>query len=135
MASANASGVLSISNTVMEKSPGTDANWIIHYSGENQDPNGIPFHDPSSVDIDGLVMVAPPSMVNHPSWGKMIGFANQSGAGAASSGKGSLLVKPNAKGVTVYGLSPETVGLPCTFLRERPRVDVTSPLKTVLASR
>ncbi|HEX4367679.1 MAG TPA: hypothetical protein VH023_12655 [Rhodopila sp.] len=128
-------GVLSIVDAVMEKSPGTDANWIIHYSGENQDAGGTPFHVPSSVDIDGLVMVAPPAMVNHPTWGKIVGFGNQSGAGAAASGKGSYLVKPNAKNVSVYDLSPDKVGLPCTFLPTRPRLDVTSPVKTVMASR
>jgi hypothetical protein len=128
-------GVLSITNAVMEKSPGTDANWIIHYGGENQDAGGAAFHVPSSVDIDGLVMVAPPAMINHPSWGGITGFANQSGAGEVASGKGSFLVRPNAKDVRVYGLKPVTVGLPCTFLPAAPQLDVTSPVKTVVASR
>jgi hypothetical protein len=128
-------GVLSITNAAMEKSPDTDANWIIHYSGENHDDGGVAFHVPSSVDIDGLVMVAPPAMVNHPQWGKIVGFANQSGAGVAASGKGSFLVKPSAKGVSVYGLTTETAGLPCTFLSAKPRFDDGSPVKTVVATR
>ncbi|WP_158922349.1 right-handed parallel beta-helix repeat-containing protein [Acidisphaera sp. S103] len=128
-------GVLSITNAIMEKSPGTDANWIVHYSGENQDGNDIPFHVPSSVDIDGLVMVAPPRMINHPSWGEIVGFSNQSGAGDAVCGKGSFLVRPNAKNVKAYGLKPATVGLPCTFLPDPPKLDAASPVKMVVASR
>jgi len=52
-------GVLDIDGLVAEKSPGSDAEWLIHYSGENQDGANMPFHDPSSVRIRNLTMIAP----------------------------------------------------------------------------
>jgi hypothetical protein len=123
-------GVLEIEHVVCEKSPGTDANWIIHYSGENQDAGGgIPFHVPSSISIRDLTMVAPPSMIRHPQWGAILGFANQSGLGSASSGKGSYLVRPDAEDVKVFGLTARTAGLPCKILPHRPALDLSSPIK------
>jgi hypothetical protein len=122
-------GVLDIDGLVCEKSPGTDANWIIHYSGENQDSgNGVPFHIPSSIKIRNLTMTAPPTMTRHPSWGAVVGFANQSGAGANDSGKGSFFVKPDAEGVKVFGLAAASVGLPFTALSAKPVLDLTSPV-------
>lgn len=122
-------GVLDINELVCAKSPGTDANWLIHYAGENQDRAGEPFHIPSSVKIRNLTMVAPPKMVRHPEWGAIVGFANQSGDGPKSSGKGSFLVKPDAQGVKVYDLTEKTAGLPCTILSAKPALDMTSPVK------
>ena len=108
-------GVLDIQGLVCEKSPGTDANWIIHYSGENQDANnGIPFHVPSEIKIRDLTMVAPPRMIRHLQWGEIVGFANQSGLGEGISGKGSHLVIPDVQGVRVFGLTARAAGLPCT---------------------
>jgi hypothetical protein len=123
-------GVLDIQGLVCEKSPGTDAGWIIHYSGENQDgANGIPFHNPSSIKIRNLTMVAPPRMVRHLQWGGIAGFANQSGAGEAASGKGAHLIKPDSKDVRVFGLSANAAGLPCTILGTKPLLDLASPVR------
>jgi hypothetical protein len=122
-------GVLDIDGLVCEKSPGTDASWIIHYAGENQDAtNGVSFHHPSSIKIRNLTMIAPSSMTRHPSWG-CVGFANQSGSGEAASGKGSFFVKPDAQDVKVFGLTPSTAGLPCTVVASKPALDLTSPIK------
>jgi hypothetical protein len=123
-------GILDIDGLVCEKSPGTDASWIIHYSGENQDANnGVPFHIPSSIKIRNLTMVAPPSITRHPQWGAVVGFANQSGLGAESSGKGSVFVNPDVRDVKVFGLTPTTAGLPCATLTTKPALDLTSPVK------
>lgn len=121
-------GILDIDGLVCEKSPGTDANWIIHYSGENQDGD-VPFRVPSSIKIRDLTMIAPPAMVRHPEWGPMMGFANQSGMGEAASGKGSYLVTPDADGVKVFGLQAARVGLPHTQLAAKPALDLTSPVR------
>ena len=122
-------GVLDIDGLICEKSPGTDASWLIHYSGENQDQtNGVPFHHPSSIKIRNLTMIAPDAMTRHPMWGAL-GFANQSGLGEASSGKGSFLVIPDARDVRVFGLKPNTAGLPCTVLAKKPTLDLSSPVK------
>jgi hypothetical protein len=124
-------GVLDIDGLVCEKSPGTDANWIIHYSGENQDHgNGIPFRIPSSIKIRNLTMVAPPAMTRHPDWGAIIGFANQSGLGAEQSGQGSFFVEPDAQDVKVFGLAADKVGLPFTMLATKPVLDLTSPARS-----
>ncbi len=125
-------GVLEIDGLVCEKSPDTDANWIIHYSGENQDnEHGVAFHVPSSVSIRDLTLIAPPAMRRHPTWGGMIGFANQSGKGDAASGAGSFFVAPDAVGVKVFGLTPVQAGLPhVEVLRARPVCDLTSPVRT-----
>ena len=123
-------GVLEIDGLVCEKSPNTDANWLIHYSGENQDDgNGVPFHVPSSVRIRNLTLIAPPSMLKHPNGGAMVGFANQSGDGAEQSGKGAFLVKPDAQDVKVFGLAAKDVGLPSTPLAAKPALDLTSPVQ------
>ena len=123
-------GVLDIDGLVCEKSPGTDASWIIHYSGENQDANnGIPFHIPSSIKVRDLTMMAPLVMTKHPQWGAVTGFANQSGLGAAASGKGSYFVKPDAQRVNVYGLTTETAGLACSILKSKPALDFSSPVR------
>jgi len=123
-------GVLDIQGLVCEKSPGTDASWVIHYSGENQDgTNGVPFHVPSSIKIRDLTMVAPPRMIRHLEWGGIVGFANQSGAGEAASGKGSHFIAPDAQNVRVFGLSPKLAGLPCTVLGAKPVLDLASPVR------
>ena len=123
-------GLLDIDMLICEKSPGTDASWLIHYSGENQDANnGVPFHDPSGIKIRNLTMIAPPSMTRHPQWGQVAGFVNHSGLGEASSGKGSHFIKPDAQEVRVFGLTPATAGLPCTVLASKPMLDLTSPAK------
>jgi hypothetical protein len=123
-------GVLEIDGLMCEKSPGSDANWTIHYSGENQDDgNGVPFHVPSSVTIRNLTMVAPPALTRHPNGGGILGFANQSGDGADQSGKGAFLVKPDAQDVKVFGLSAKNAGLPSTPLAAKPALDLTSPVK------
>jgi hypothetical protein len=121
-------GVLEIDNVICEKSPGTDASWIIHYSGENQDDEGHPFHNPSSIKIRNLTMIAPPSVARHPSW-PILGFVNQSGMGAEASGKGSYLVKPDAQDVKAYGLNQTNAGLPFTPLATKPALDKSSPVK------
>lgn len=122
-------GVLEIDGLVCEKSPDSDANWMIHYSGENQDGGGTPFHQPSSVSIRGLTLLAPPGLRRHPSWGAVTGFANQSGAGEAQSGKGSHLVPVDAQDVQVHGLTMRTAGLPCRVLDKRPAIDMRSPVQ------
>ena len=121
-------GVLEIDNVVCEKSSGTDASWIIHYSGENQDDAGIPFRNPSSIKIRNLTMIAPPSATRHPSW-PILGFANQSGQGVELSGKGSYLVKPDAQDVKAFGLNNSNAGLPFTPLPAKPALDKSSPVK------
>jgi len=124
-------GILDIDGLVCEKSPDTDANWLIHYSGENQDADhGVPFHIPSSIRIRNLTMIAPAAMRRHPDWGAMIGFANQSGSGANASGKGSYFVKPDAQGVRVFGFTAQNAGLPCTILQSKPAVNRASPIRS-----
>jgi hypothetical protein len=124
-------GALDIDGLVCEKSPGTDANWLIHYSGENQDAVGVPFHIPSSIKIRNLLMIAPPAMIRHPVWGDMIGFGNQSGRGETYSGKGSYFIKPDVSNVQVYGLTEQQAGLPgVTILRSRPALDLQSPIQS-----
>jgi hypothetical protein len=121
-------GVLDIEGLICEKSPNTDASWIIHYAGENQDEgNRVPFHVPSSIKIRDLTMIAPPSIARHPSW-PLLGFANRSGAGEPESGKGSYLVKPDAQNVKVFGLTTANAGLPFTPLAAKPNLDLTSPV-------
>ena len=123
-------GVLDIDGLICEKSAATDASWIIHYSGENQDANnGVPFHNPSSIKIRNLTMIAPPTMTRHPQWGQVQGFANQSGLGESASGKGSYFIKPDAQDVKVFGLPPGAAGLPSTALATRPALDLSSPVK------
>jgi hypothetical protein len=122
-------GILDIDGLVCEKSPGTDAGWIIHYSGENQDSAGAPFHAQSSIKIRNLVMVAPPRMIRYPKAGPMQGFVNQSGQGADASGKGSFLVQADAQNVKVFGLSDGQVGLPHTMLAAKPVLDLKSPIR------
>ena len=122
-------GVLDIDGLVCEKSPNTDASWIIHYAGENQDKgNGVPFHIPSSIKIRDLTMIAPPSVARHPGW-PILGFANRSGAGEEESGKGSYLVKPDAQNVKAFGLTNANAGLPFAPLASKPALDLTSPVR------
>ncbi len=123
-------GILEIDGLVCEKSPGTDAAWIIHYAGENQDAAGVPFHAPASVKIRNLTMIVPEEFTRRPAWRSIvIGFANQSGLGEEHSGAGSFEVTPDASGVQVYGLTARQAGLPgVTILRERPAVDLKSPV-------
>ncbi len=122
-------GVLDIDGLVCEKSPGSDANWIIHYSGENQDSANLPFHNPSSIKIRNLTMIAPPSLVRHPQWGAPTGFVNQSGLGASVSGAGSHLVTPDASNVKTFGLGNSQAGLPHTTLPAKPALDLNSPVR------
>jgi hypothetical protein len=122
-------GVLEIDGVVCEKGPGSDASWVIHYAGENQDAAGLPFHATSSITIRDLVMIAPKSLEHHPGW-PILGFANQSGGGEAASGKGSRLIAPDASGVKVFGLTAAQAGLPgVEILAEPPSLDWTSPAR------
>jgi hypothetical protein len=116
-------GVLTIDGLVCEKSPDSDASWIIHYSGENQR-----FHNPSTIMVRNLTMVAPAALRRHPSWG-MAGFVNQSGAGPAASGDGAHFIPAQAEAVQVFGLNARNCGLPCRFLDRRPAIDRQSPLE------
>jgi hypothetical protein len=123
-------GILEIDGLICEKSPGTDAGWIIHYAGENQDGgNGVPFHVPSSVKIRDLTMVAPTELTRHPGWLPILeGFANQSGLGETQSGAGSYLVEPDASAVKVFALTRHQAGLPgATVLEAAPVLDVRPP--------
>ena len=124
-------GVLDIDGLVCEKSAGTDASWIIHYSGENKDDVGVPFYQPSSIRIRNLTMVAPKVIERHPTWGDVLGFANESGKGEERSGRGSFLVQPDAENVQVFQLTRTTAGLPSvTILPAAPSLDLTSPVKS-----
>lgn len=116
-------GVLELDNVVCQKSPNSDAIWTIHYSGEDQG-----FHDPSSVTIRNLTLITPETLKNHPSWGHVGGFADQSGSGAGVSGKGSHPVRIDAQDVEVYGLTQKDAGLPCRILRQPPAIDLRSPV-------
>jgi hypothetical protein len=121
-------GVLDIDGLICEKSPGTDASWIIHYSGENKDDVGIPFHQPSSIRIRNLTMLAPPRIERHSTW-PILGFTNQSGIGEAQSGRGSHFIRPDAENVFIFGLTREAVGLSnATTLRRIPALDLRPPM-------
>lgn len=122
-------GVLDMDGVVCQKSANSDAVWLIHYSGENQDAaGGHTFHEPSSVLIRNTTLIAPPRLVRHPSWGPIQGFANQSGDGAEQSGQGSRFIRPQAANVRAYGLEPKAVGLPSTTLTTAPALDWTPPV-------
>lgn len=123
-------GVLEIDGLVCEKSADSDAGWMVHYSGENQDGDGTPFHLPSSVRVRNLTLVAPAGLRRHPSWGAVTGFANQSGLGERQSGRGSRLVPVQAEGVQAYGLTARGAGLPCRTLPGRPALDARSPVRS-----
>lgn len=120
-------GVLDIEGLIAEKSPGSDAEWLIHYSGENQDGDDMPFHNPSSVRIQDLTMIAPDRRTRR-MW-PVTGFVNQSGDGANASGKGSRLITPSASDVRVYNLSDAAAGLPCERMAARPELDMSSPVR------
>lgn len=120
-------GELTMDGVVCEKSVDSDAEWLIHYGGENQDDHGMPFHRASSVDIRNAVLLAPPALVRHPST-QVVGFANQSGAGVRQSGAGSRLITPQAQNVEVYNLNRQTAGLPCRVLTQRPAVNRRPPI-------
>lgn len=122
-------GILDIDGLICEKSPASDAIWIIHYAGENQDESGTLFHNPSYIKIQNLTMLAPATLTRHPGWGGVLGLANQSGSGEAASGKGSFLVTPNSQGVRSFGLTAQNAGLPCEQLKERPTLNLKSPAK------
>jgi hypothetical protein len=121
-------GVLEIEDVVCEKSPDSDAIWMIHYGGENTDAEGAPFHTPSSIVIRDLTLVAPDALRRHRDWGKVRGLANQSGVGEAISGKGSRLIPPAAQNVQVFGLSARDAGLPCRVLDSRPAISLKTPM-------
>jgi hypothetical protein len=118
-------GVLDIDGLVCEKSAYSDAGWMIHYSGENQDASGAGFHKVSSVRIRNMTLLAPPQLRRLS--GRVTGFANQSGAGEATSGKGSRLIAVDAQNVQVFGLTRATAGLPCQVLSAPPAVDRRPP--------
>ena len=122
-------GILDIDGLVCEKSPGTDAAWIIHYAGENQDQAGMLFHAQSSIRIRNLTMIAPPKRTRYNGGGQMQGFVNQSGLGVEASGKGSFLVPADAENVKTFGLVDEQIGLPHTVLASRPLLDLKSPVR------
>jgi hypothetical protein len=122
-------GILELENVTCEKSPGSDASWIIHYAGENQDSGGVFFHTPSSIKIRRLTMIAPSVLTRHSAWGPVAGLANQSGLGTAVSGKGSYFVRPDAQDVKAYGLTSQAVGLPCVSLSKRPLIDLLTPIR------
>jgi hypothetical protein len=115
-------GILTIDGLLCEKSPDSDASWLIHYSGESQG-----FHNPSRIRIRSLMLVAPPALRRHPSWG-MAGFVNESGAGPAASGKGAHFISPEAEGVQAFGLNAANCGLPCRLLQSPPAIDRRSPV-------
>jgi hypothetical protein len=124
-------GMLDIDGLVCQKSPGTDASWIIHYSGENKDDVGVPFHQPSGIRIRNLTMLAPRVIERHTTW-PILGFANESGHGEAASGRGAYLVQPDAQGVQVFNLTRISAGLPdVTILSEAPSLDLKSPIRGV----
>jgi hypothetical protein len=122
-------GVLEIDGLVCEKSEDSDAHWIIHYGGENQDDDGLPFHKASQIRIRDLTLIAPPRLRRHPSWPEVVGFANQSGDGPETSGRGSRFVPVQAADVRVHGLTVKTAGLPCRVLAERPPIDARPPVR------
>lgn len=122
-------GMLDIAGLVCEKSQGTDAVWLIHYSGENQDDGGVPFHNPSSIRIQDLTMIAPDRLTRKSASQAIYGFANQSGDGAGASGRGSRLITPQVANVRVYNLSRERAGVPSQSLSVRPQLDMSSPVR------
>jgi hypothetical protein len=121
-------GVLEISGLVAEKSVNSDASWLIHYAGENQDSGGTPFHNPSSIRIQDLTMIAPAALAKK-NKGTVVGFSNASGAGEAASGRGSHFITPQATNVRAFNLTPATAGLPARILPARPDVDMSSPVR------
>lgn len=118
-------GILDIDGLVCEKSPFSDAGWMIHYSGENQDGAGIGFHKVSNVKIRNMTLVAPPRLRRISS--RVTGFANQSGDGEAESGKGSHLIPVDAQNVQAFGLTRASAGLPCRILTSPPVLDRRPP--------
>jgi hypothetical protein len=122
-------GVLDIDGLICEKSPDSDAGWVIHYAGENQDAGGMFFHNPSSISIHDLTMIAPPVLTRHPA-SVPLGFVNQSGNGEEASGRGSFQVNPQASDVKVFGLTPRRAGLPgAQALAAAPAIDRSSPVR------
>jgi hypothetical protein len=120
-------GVLEAAGLVCEKSADSDAHWLIHYGGENQDSEGVPFHLPARIRLNDVVLLAPPRLRRH--FSEIVGFANQSGAGPQASGRDSRLVPVEASEVRVHGLTARTAGLPCRVLPARPAVDARSPIR------
>ena len=119
-------GVLDMDGLVCEKSPGSDARWIIHYAGENQDDAGMPFHARSSLRLRNLTMIAPERMTRLPA-AQVRGFVNMSGAGPAVSGRGSRFIAPDARDIWAYGMPAAAVGLPANLLARRPVLDRRAP--------
>jgi len=117
--------VLDIDGLVCQKSDGSDASWVIHYSGETD--NG-PFHNPSSVKIRNLTMVSPAALANHPGW-PVVGFANQSQDMVNAGVPSAFNVRIDAAGVKVFGLTADQAGMPCTVLATKPPLDLTSPVR------
>lgn len=120
-------GVLDVDGLVCEKSADSDASWIIHYAGENQDDAGMPFHPNSSIRLRDLTLLAPPELKRHPA-SRVRGFANMSGAGAAVSGRGSRFIAADAQDIQAYGLPGQAAGLPARVLSQRPPLDLRSPV-------
>ena len=102
-------GVLAIDGLVCEKSPGSDASWIIHYSGESQE-----IHNPSAVKIRHLTLVAPTALRRHPSWG-MAGFVNQSGDGPAASARAPASSRSRRRRCRSSASAPASAGSPAAF--------------------
>jgi hypothetical protein len=117
---------------VCAKSDTSHAYWVIHYSGENQDGAGVPFHEPSRIEIAGkLTMIgnSTGTVTVRGSTAPISGFVNQSGNGAPSSGKGSHLVTPVVTGsVDVFRLDAKSAGFsPVTVLKTAPAMDTSDP--------
>jgi hypothetical protein len=120
-------GILDVDTLICDKSEDSDAHWIIHYAGENQDAAGMPFHQPSSIRLRNLTLLAPSRLRRHPA-SRVQGFANQSGAGSETSGRGSRFIAADAQNIQVHGLAGGAVGLPCRVLSQRPSLDLRSPV-------
>jgi hypothetical protein len=120
-------GVLDVDGLTCDKSADSDVHWIIHYAGENQDAAGMPFHEPSSIRLRNLTLLAPARLKRHLS-SRVQGFANLSGAGSETSGKGSRFIAPDAQNIQVHGIAGAAVGLPFRVLSQRPPLDLRSPV-------
>jgi hypothetical protein len=120
-------GVLDVDALICEKSEDSDAHWMIHYAGENQDAAGMPFHQPSSIRLRNLTLLAPARLRRHAA-SRPVGFANMSGAGSETSGRDSRFIAPDAQNIQAHGLAEDAVGLPSRRLAQRPSLDLRSPV-------
>lgn len=120
-------GILDVAALICDKSEDSDAHWIIHYAGENQDAAGMPFHQLSSIRLRNLTLLAPSRLRRHEA-SRVQGFANQSGAGSETSGRDSRFIAADAQNIQVHGLAGGAVGLPYRALSQRPALDLRSPV-------